>query len=380
MIPVNSPLLDGNELRYLQECVETGWVSSEGEFVRRFESAFAHRVDRNHGIAVSNGTAALEIAMCALGIGDGDEVILPSFTIISCVNAVLRSGASPVFIDSQADTWNMDVSHIESHITADTRAIMAVHIYGLPVDMDPLLKLAQSHGLFVIEDAAQAHGLEYKDQPCGSFGAISTFSFYPNKLVTTGEGGMLVTDDAELAQRCRYFSNLCFQKQQRFIHTDIGFNYRMSNLQAAVGLAQLEQLDRFIGIKRAMGALYTDRFKHVAALQLPLAKTTFAQNLFWVYGLVLEDKFPLDAQKMMSQLEAKGIETRPFFWPMHEQPVLKKMGHAKSQSLPVAERLGRRGFYIPSGLALSKDDLHRVSTEVLNLVLTIGVQYKVSIN
>jgi perosamine synthetase len=368
MIPVNTPLLDGNELRYLKECIETGWISSEGAFVERFESAFAERVDRSHGIAVSNGTAALEVALTVLGISNGDEVILPGFTIISCANAVLRTGASPVFVDSQADTWNMDIGLIESRITANTRAIMAVHIYGLPVDMDPLLKLAQDHGLFVIEDAAQAHGLDYKNRPCGSFGDISTFSFYPNKLVTTGEGGMLVTDDENLAQKCRYFSNLCFQNQQRFIHKDIGFNYRMSNLQAAVGLAQLEQLDRFIEIKRQLGAFYTDQFRGVSGLQLPVVETPFAQNLFWVYGLVLEDTFPLDAKQMMFKLNANGIGTRPFFWPMHEQPVLVQMGYAKNRSLPVAERLARRGFYIPTGLGLSEDDSRAVSAAVLELM------------
>lgn len=369
MIPVNTPLLDGNELRYLTECIQTGWISSEGSFVGRFETAFSERVERRFGIAVSNGTAALETALTALGVGTGDEVILPSFTIISCVNAILRTGASPVFVDCLADTWNMDVSQVESRITAKTRAIMAVHIYGLPVDMDPLLDLAQKYGLYVIEDAAEGHGLEYKGRPCGSFGDISTFSFYPNKLVTTGEGGMLVTNDENLAERCRYFSNLCFQEQQRFIHKDIGFNYRMSNLQAAVGLAQLEQLDRFILLKRSMGAFYTRQFKDVEGLQLPMAETPFAQNLYWVYGLVLADEFSLDAQEMMEGLKHKGIGTRPFFWPMHEQPVLQRLGHAEKYHLPVSERISRRGFYIPSGLSLSENELHTVCTEVKNLML-----------
>ena len=240
-IPVNEPLLDGNEKKYINECIDTGWISSEGPFVERFEKSFAEYNSRKYGIAVSNGTAALEIAVAALGLSVGDEVILPTFTIISCANAIIKAGAVPVPVDSCADTWNMNVDLIEEKITEKTKAIMAVHIYGLPVDMDPVLELAGKYNLKIIEDAAEAIGLDYKDRKCGSFGDVSTFSFYPNKHITTGEGGMILTDDEDVYGACREYRNLCFQPgKRRFVHEKIGWNYRITNIQAALGLAQLE--------------------------------------------------------------------------------------------------------------------------------------------
>jgi perosamine synthetase len=257
-IPVNEPLLNGNEKKYLNQCIDTGWISSEGPFVEQLEQKFAARVGRKYGIAVSNGSVALDAAVAALEIGKGDEVILPTFTIISCAAAIVRAGAIPVVVDCDRNTWNMDVSQIEAKITSRTKAIMVVHIYGLPVDMEPVLALADKYGLYVIEDAAEVHGQTYKGIPCGSFGNISTFSFYPNKHITTGEGGMLLTDDEQLAQRCRSLRNLCFQPQKRFVHEELGWNMRMSNLQAAIGVAQLERLDEFIARKRRMGQVYTE--------------------------------------------------------------------------------------------------------------------------
>jgi len=370
-IPVNEPLLDGNEGRYLAQCVETGWISSEGPFVRRFEEGFARRVGRTHGVAVANGTAALEVAVVALGIGPGDEVILPAFTIISCASAIVRAGAVPVVVDSDRRSWCMDVAALEAAITPRTKAIMAVHIYGLPVDMDPLLELAHRHGLAVIEDAAEAHGLDYKGRPCGSFGDISIFSFYPNKLVTTGEGGMVVTDDSALAARVRSLINLCFEPKQRFVHRELGWNYRMSNLQAAVGLAQLERLDSFAARKREIGRRYSELLAGLPDLVLPLPATDHADNIYWVYGVVLESTVPFDAAEAMRRLGALGIGTRPFFWPMHEQPVFKDMGLFEGVSCPVAEGIARRGFYIPSGLALTDEQLER-SARVLRGVLAHG--------
>ena len=244
-IPVNVPLLVGNEKRYLEECIDSGWISSEGPFVERFEQGIAERVERKHAVAVTSGTAALDVAVEALGIRSGDEVIVPTFAIISCINQVLRSGAKPIFVDCDRATWNMDVSAIAEKISDRTKAIMVVHTYGLPVDLDPILALAERHGLKVIEDAAEMLGQTYRDRPCGSFGDISIFSFYPNKHVTSGEGGMVLTDDSDLAERCRALRNLCFRPDRRFVHDQLGWNYRMTNLQAAVGLAQLEQLDMF---------------------------------------------------------------------------------------------------------------------------------------
>ncbi|MBF0547058.1 MAG: DegT/DnrJ/EryC1/StrS family aminotransferase [Candidatus Riflebacteria bacterium] len=364
MIPVNQPLLDGNEKKYLLECIDTGWISSEGPFIKRFEESFAAQVNRKFGIAVCNGSAALDVAVAALKLGPGDEVILPSFTIISCAASIVRMGAKPVVVDSDPETWNIDISKIENKITSKTKAIMVVHIYGLPVDMDPVLKLAEKHGLKIIEDAAEMHGQTYRGKPCGSFGEISAFSFYPNKHITTGEGGMVVTDDPDLAERCRSLRNLCFQPQRRFVHEELGWNMRMTNLQAALGIAQLERLSFFIDKKRKMGALYSDCLQNIEEIQLPCNQKDYAKSIYWVYGLVIKDFVPFDAQEAMARLAEKGIGTRPFFWPMHEQPVFHKMGLFQNEKLPVAERIARRGFYIPSGLALTEEQIKKTADAV----------------
>ncbi len=368
MIPVNEPLLDGNEERYLAECVRTGWISSEGPFVGKFEEGFAARLGRRHGVAVCNGSAALDVAVAALGIGPGDEVILPTFTIISCAAAVVRAGATPVLVDCETDTCNTTADRIADRITPRTKAIMIVHIYGLPVDMDPVFALAQRHGLKIIEDAAEMHGQTYKDRPCGSLGDISTFSFYPNKLVTTGEGGMVLTDDGAVAERCRSLRNLCFQPEKRFVHEELGWNFRTSNLQAAVGVAQLERLDEFVARKRRIGALYQSCLRDIRGLQLPLARTAYSENIYWVFGVLLEHHIPLDAAEAMKRLAERGIGTRPFFWPMHEQPVFRRRGLFAGEVYPNAERLARRGFYVPSGLALTEPQIDEVAAALRELM------------
>ncbi|MBA3403742.1 MAG: DegT/DnrJ/EryC1/StrS aminotransferase family protein [Gemmatimonadaceae bacterium] len=363
-IPVNEPVLDGNERKYLNQCIDTGWISSEGPFIGEFETRFAGRVGRKHGIAVCNGSAALDAAAAALDLTQGDEVIMPTFTIISCASAVSRLGAVPVVVDCDPATWNMDVGAIEARITGRTRAIMAVHIYGIPVDMAPLLDIARRHGLLVIEDAAEMIGQTYGGRPCGSFGDISTFSFYPNKHVTTGEGGMIVTDDDALADRCRSLRNLAFQAGRRFVHEELGWNFRMTNLQAAVGLAQLERIDEFVARKRRMFARYTELFSGFDRVQLPTPSTAYASNVNWVYGMVLNDDVPFDAGEAIRLLGEQGIGSRPFFWPMHEQPVYLRAGLFGGESYPVAERIARRGFYVPSGLALGDDQMVRVADTV----------------
>lgn len=366
-IPVNEPLLNGNEKRYLTECIDSGWISCEGPFVSRFEEDFAKVAHRRHGVALSSGSGALDVAIAALGLGPGDEVIMPTFTIISCAQAIVRSGAVPVLVDSDPKTWNMAVDQIEAKITSKTKAIMAVHIYGLPTAMDDILRLANQHGIAIIEDAAQAIGQTYNGQPCGSFGRLSVFSFYPNKHITTGEGGMIVTDDQTLAERCRALANLCFQPQKRFVHEELGWNYRMTNLQAAVGCAQLEHLALHVQRKREIGRLYTTLLADCPLFK-PLPFSGANENIYWVYGLVLPADLPFDATEAMSRLAAKGIGTRPFFWPMHEQPVFRKMGLFHDLRLPVAEGLARRGFYLPSGLALSDEQIHRVADEVKSIL------------
>jgi len=367
-IPVNEPLLNGNEEKYLVECIRTGWISSEGPFIKKFEEQFAAQVGRKYGVAVANGSVALDASVMALRLGPGDEVILPTFTIISCAAAIVRVGAVPVVVDCDPATWNMDVAQIEARITPRTKAIMVVHIFGLPVDMDPLLAIANKYGLKVIEDAAEMHGQTYKGKPCGSFGDISTFSFYPNKHITTGEGGMIVTDDSALAEKCRSLRNLCFKPEQRFVHDELGWNFRMTNLQAALGVAQLERLDEFVDIKRHMGARYTEVLTGTPGIQLPLAHTSYADNIYWVYGMVLEDSVPFDAKEAMARLGKLGIGTRPFFWSMHEQPVFRKMGLFAGESHQVAERIARRGFYIPSGMALTDEQMVRSAAAVKEIL------------
>jgi perosamine synthetase len=358
-IPVNEPLLDGNEKKYLAECIDTGWISSEGPFVTRFEEKFAARAGRKHSIAVTNGTAAIDAAIEALGIGPGDEVILPTFTIISCLMQMVRAGATPVLVDSDPHTWNMDVTQIEAKITRLTKAIMVVHIYGLPVDMDPVLELCQRYGLKLIEDAAEVIGQTYRGKPCGSFGDISTVSFYPNKHITTGEGGMILTDDDDLAEQCRELRNLCFKPGKRFVHERLGWNLRMTNMQAALGVAQLERLDKFIEKKRWIGRMYNELLADLPGVQLPLPRTDYAENIYWVYGLLLDESVG-HAESVMAKHAKAGVGTRPFFYPMHQQPVLRAMGLFAQEKHPVAERLYGQGFYLPSGLALTEGQIHTV--------------------
>lgn len=364
MIPVNEPVIGSRERELLLECLDTGWISSDGPFVGQFEKRFAELVNRKHAIAVMNGSVALEAAVAALDLRAGDEVVMPSFTIISCITAVLRTGATPVLVDCDPCTWNATPGAILAAITEKTRAIMVVHIYGLPVDMDPILSLAKERDIWVIEDAAEAHGLTYKNRSCGSLGDVSTFSFYPNKHITTGEGGMIVTDDDAVAEKCRSLRNLGFNAGRRFVHYELGWNFRMTNLQAALGLGQIERLEEVIAKKRRMGRLYRQLLENEKRLQLPAANSTGAENIYWVFGMVLADEVPFDAQEMMRRLQERKIGTRPFFWGMHEQPVLREMGLFTNVSLPVTERISRRGFYVPSGLALTDAQIAEVALAV----------------
>ena len=363
-IPVNEPLLNGNEKKYLNECIDTGWISSEGPFVKRLEDNMAAYVGRKHAAAVSNGTVALDLAIEAMELNPGDEVIMPAFTIISCILGLVRRGIKPVLVDSNPDTWNMDVSHIEEKITAKTKAIMVVHIYGLPVDMDPVIELAHKYGLMIIEDGAEAHGLEYKGKKCGSFGDISIMSFYPNKHVTTGEGGMVLTDNERMYERCNSFRNLCHKPGFRFVHEELGYNYRMSNIQAAVGVAQLEKIEEHLQKKQEMGKLYQEIFRNNEKFQKPLEKTSYAQNVYWVFGLVMDKSDKRYAHEVIEQLAKEGIGCRPFFYPMNLQPALKKLGLFEGESYPVAEWLYEKGFYVPSGLSLTEEQMLYIGEKV----------------
>lgn len=366
-IPVNEPLLDGNEKKYLIECIDTGWISSEGPFVKQLEQGLASYVGRKYGIAVCNGSVALDLVVEALQLETGDEVIMPTFTIISCAAALVRKGIKPVLVDSEADTWNMNVSQIEEKITGKTKAIMVVHLYGLPVDMDPVLEIAEKYGLFVIEDGAEAHGLDYKGKKCGSFGTITAMSFYPNKHITTGEGGIVMTNDAELAERCCSFRNLCHKPGHRFVHEELGYNFRMSNIQAALGVAQLERIEEHLSLKRRMGAFYQSALSQCQNLQLPVQKTEYAENLYWVFGLVIGKDIEYSARDAMERLASQGIGCRPFFYPMHLQPVFQKMGLFTDEKYPVAEWIAEKGFYIPSGLSLTEEQMQYIAENVIEL-------------
>lgn len=360
-IPVTRPALIGSEKKYVLEALDSGWISSDGPFVKEFEQKFSRRVNRKYGIAVSNGSAALDIAVKALGISTGQEVIMPTFTIISCALAVIRNGAKPIFVDCYQDTWNMNIEEIESKITSKTAAIMPVHIYGLPVDMNPLLKIAKKYNLAIIEDAAESHGQTYFGKPCGSFGELSTFSFYANKHITTGEGGMIVTDDFGLAEKCKKLRNLCFEPEKRFIHFDIGWNYRLTNLQAALGLAQLENLDNSIIRKKLLGQKYQDLLLNNPLLQTPVRRKDGYENHYWVFGVVLKAKHKKNAAAIMEGLNSEGVGTRPFFWPMHKQPILNE--HYKD-SLPVSEMISEYGFYLPSGVGTTDDEIETVVSKL----------------
>jgi perosamine synthetase len=369
MIPINEPILDGNEKKYLNECIDTGWISSEGPFVSKFEDIFANYVDRKFGIAVSNGSVAIDIAIEALGIKCGDEVIMPTFTIISCANPIVRAGAIPVLIDCDLNNWNMMVDQIETKITTKTKAIMVVHIYGHPVDMDPILSLAKKYNLKIIEDAAEVIGQKYKNLPCGSFGDISTVSFYPNKHITTGEGGMVLTNNPLIAEKCKELRNLSFIPPRRFIHENLGWNFRMTNLQAALGVAQMERINDFLIKKREIGKWYNEFLNGTPYIQLPLQKTQYSENIYWVYGIVIKQEFPLSAIDFMKILYEEGVATRPFFYPMHKQPVFNKLGLFENYKLPNSEILSEKGFYIPSGLGLTKDQAFEVSEKVKKIIV-----------
>lgn len=359
-IPVSKPEIGRTERLYVQRCLEEGWVSSEGPWVEGFEQACADRFGRRHAIAVVNGSAALDTALAALEMDPGAEVIVPTFTIISCAAAVVRCGAVPVFVDADPLTWCLDTTLIEQAITGRTKAIMAVHIYGLPCDMEPILRLAEKYGLTVIEDAAEAHGQSYQGRPCGSFGLVSTLSFYANKHVTTGEGGMVLTDDDGVAQSCRDLRNLCFSPARRFRHDKLGWNFRMGSMQAALGLAQLERLEATIRRKRAIGGRYRERLGNLPVLQMAAEAAAGSENHYWVVGVVVDSSHSLDAEQVISRLAREGIGARPFFWPMHLQPALRDLGFGSRYPCPVSEHLADRGLYLPSGSGLSDGDIDEV--------------------
>ena len=353
MIPVCTPLLGAREKKYLLDCLSTNWISSSGRYIQEFEKTFSHYCGTRYGITTTNGTTALHLALVALKIGPGDQVIMPSFTIASTAFAAIYCGAEPVFVDSKPDTWNMDVDQIEEKITNKTKVIMPVHIYGHPCDMGKIMKIADKRHLYVVEDAAEAHGAEFQGRKVGGIGHMGCFSFFGNKIITCGEGGMVTTNDRTLADRCRRLKNLAFLESKRFWHYEVGFNYRMTNIQAALGLAQCEQIEQLIEKRRCNAAIYNTLLSTVPGLTLPIEKPD-VRNVYWMYGLLVGKEFGMIRSQLMRRLRDKGIETRTFFIPMHRQPVFKKMGFGDDGHYPVADNIAGRGLYLPSGSGLKK--------------------------
>lgn len=373
-IPVNNPLLVSGELKYLRECLKPPfWISSEGPFVKEFENKFAAYFGRKYGVSVSSGTAALEVAMGAIDLKPGDEVIMPTFTIMSCAIAIVSYGAIPIFIDAEPDTWNMDASQIEKKISKRTKAIMAVHIYGHPCDMDAIMRIAKKYKLVVIEDAAEAIGAEYKGRKCGSFGDISCFSFYANKVITTGEGGMVLTNKKPCADRAKLFRDFGNDPRQRYHHEVVARNYRLNNLQAALGVAQMKNIKKFIRMKLQRGKLYNKLLANTLGIQMP-AEKPYAKNVYWMYGIVLKKSTGFTAETFRKKLVKYEVGTRAFFYPLHRQPVWRKPQYRKvrernKNKFPVADYISRQGLYLPSGLGNTEREIKYVA-KVIKQILT----------
>ena len=359
MIPVCTPLLGKNEKKYVLDCVATSWISSSGRYIEAFEGKFSQYCGAKYGIATTSGTTALHLAFVAIGIKKGDEVVMPSFNIVSTAFAALYCGARPVFVDSQPDTWNIDPEKVEEKITRRTKAIVVVHMYGHPCEMSAILRIARKHKLIVVEDAAEAHGAQCRGEKVGGIGDIGCFSFYGNKIITCGEGGMVVTDSKALAERCRRLKNLSFQEPRRFWHEEIGFNYRMTNMQAALGLAQFERIEELVNRRRRNAAFYSALLSRVEGLTLPVERPS-VKNVYWMYGILVGKNFGVSRDGLIKRLGKMGIETRTFFIPLHNQPFLGKKYRASKECFPVAEDIARRGLYLPSGSGLKKEEIEYV--------------------
>ena len=366
-IPVNEPVLSEESKKNVNDALETGWISSAGKYVSEFEAGFAEFLGVKYAVTVSNGTAALHLAILSLGIGKGDEVIVPAFTMAATWLAVIHTGAKPVFVDCEPDTYNIDPSLIESKITKKTKAIIPVHIYGHPAEMDSILKIARKHQLFVIEDAAEAHGAEYKGKKCGSLGDINCFSFYANKIITTGEGGMVVTNDEHLAKEARKLKDLYHSDQKRFIHEKIGYNYRLTNMQAALGCGELKHIDQYVAKKQHLAGLYSRLLKDIPGIRLPTTRPS-VKNVFWMYSILIDErKLFLTRDDLKAKLKERNIDTRDFFYSPSDQPVLEPYLSIEDR-FPVTDFISRRGLYLPSGLAITDQQIKAVVKNVKEIV------------
>ena len=363
--PIAEPDIGKLEERYVLDAVRSGWVSSLGRYVTEFENRFAQFCETRESISTSNGTAALHLAVASLGIGHGDEVVVPALTFIASASAVLYAGAVPVFADADESTWCVSAETIEPVLSERTRAIVVVHLYGQPADMDPILKLAASRGIAVIEDAAEAHGALYRGRKVGSLGKVGVFSFYGNKIITTGEGGMITTDDAQVAERCRFLRDHAMSPTERYFHPEIGYNYRLTNLQAALGLAQLERVDEFVRRRRDVMRWYReDLGKHPEITLNP--SLPWAVNANWMVSALFPES--MDTEKVAAGLRELGIDTRPFFQPLHTLPSFLSRPGLEQKSLPIAERLARRGLNLPTAGRLRRSDIRFITEAVEDVV------------
>lgn len=355
-IPVAAPVLDGRETEYVMECMQTTWISSAGRFIGAFEEAFAKFIGVKHAIATNNGTTALHLALVGLDLQPGDEVIVPTLTYIASANAVRYCGATPVFVDSDPRTFNMDPADVAAKITPRTKGIMPVHLYGHSADMDPLLALAKQHDLFILEDAAEAIGATYRGRKVGSLGDCATFSFFGNKIVTTGEGGMITTDDDELAARLRLFRGQGMDPQRRYWFPVVGYNYRMTNIAAAIGLGQMERVEHHLAVRQSIGESYNAKLAKLGnKIVLPTVEP-WANHVYWMYTIVLGDAVTRTRDEVMARMDAQGIETRPVFYPMHVMPPYLEEG----ASYPAADHCSARGINLPTHGMLSEEDIDRI--------------------
>jgi perosamine synthetase len=354
MIPVFAPWLSENARRYVLDCVDSGWISSLGEYVGRFEREFARFCEAGHGVATSNGTTALHLALATLGLGPGDEVLVPDLTFVATANAVRYTGATPVLVDVDPATWAIDPADLARRVSPRTRAIVPVHLYGHPADMDPILDLARSHGLSVVEDAAEAHGARYKGRRVGSLGHLATFSFYGNKIVTTGEGGMVVTSDPTFAERAAFLRDHAMDPRRRYYHPEIGFNYRMTNIQAAIGCAQLEQIETILARRKAIAAAYEAGLAGLTGLSRPPV-APWAENVYWMYSVLVEPGFGPNREAVRAGLRERGVDSRPFFVPLHELPPYRQ-----DAPFPVTTALAAKGINLPSGTGLRPEEITQV--------------------
>lgn len=364
-IQVSQPLLTGNELAYVTECIKENWISSQGTYVREFEKMFAAYCNMPEALAVSNGTVALHLALLALGIGPGDEVIVPDFTFAASINAVLYTGATPVIVDVDDETWTMDPRQVEKAVTSKTKAIMPVHLYGQACRMDELAAIAAKNRLLVVEDCAEAIGTQYKDSPVGGFGDAAAFSFYGNKTITTGEGGMVLFKDYSVAEKARRLRDHGMDKRRRYWHEDVGYNYRMTNIQAAIGVAQMERVEEFVGKKKAIAGSYDNALGNMRGIRIP-PRTSWGVNSYWLYTIIVDSTEAMERDEMIAKLLLNGIETRPVFFPLHAMPPYQK--HAKGKSFPVTDYLSRNGMSLPSAVSLSSEDVQHVVSSIRSIL------------